>query len=197
MTDHIEDSVVAIIVVGNSEMVTSVSSKFPDTAVLNVAAEDDELRQHCSTNQLHIIPSQQMKADALAQWLEKEPDSKAVAQAWHPKFVKFAARDLNKRYKKAHGIPMDDNAWAGWAAVKMVSDTVARENITERAAILDYLKTQLAFDGQKGLNMSFRKTGQLRQPILIVDGDKILTEAPVRGVAKPPTVESLGLLDCH
>ena len=58
------------------------------------------------------------------------------------------------------------------------------------------LKNELTFDGQKGSNMNFRKNGQLRQLILLVENDKIITEAPVRGVAKPPTLDSLGILDC-
>jgi len=45
--------------------------------------------------------------------------------------------------------------------------------------------------------MNFRETGQLRQPILLVEGDKIVAEAPVRGIAKPPTLDSLGLLSCE
>ena len=62
--------------------------------------------------------------------------------------------------------------------------------------LLEYLKNELTFDGQKGSNMNFRKNGQLRQLILLVENDKIITEAPVRGVAKPPTLDSLGILDC-
>jgi len=45
--------------------------------------------------------------------------------------------------------------------------------------------------------MNFRDTGQLRQLILLVEEDKIVGEAPVRGVAKPPTLDSLGLLNCE
>lgn len=62
--------------------------------------------------------------------------------------------------------------------------------------MLHYLKTELSFDGQKGSNMTFRETGQLRQLLLIVEDNKIATEAPVRGVAKPPTLDSLGTLNC-
>lgn len=133
----------------------------------------------------------------MAQWQKKEAGSQAKAQAWHPDFVKFAARDLNKRFKKRHGTKMDDYSWAGWAAVKMTSDTVARTKITDPAALLNYLKTELSFDGQKGSDMNFRETGQLRQLILLVEGDKIVAEAPVRGIAKPPTLDSLGILSCE
>ena len=62
--------------------------------------------------------------------------------------------------------------------------------------LLSYLKNKLSFDGQKGSDMNFRITGQLRQLMLLVENDKIITEAPIRGVAKPPTLDSLGTLDC-
>jgi hypothetical protein len=91
---------------------------------------------------------------------------------------------------------MDDYSWAGWAAVKMTSDTVARTQITNSKEMLNYLKNELSFDGQKGSDMNFRITGQLRQLILLVENDKIVTEAPIRGVAKPPTLDSLGILEC-
>ena len=92
---------------------------------------------------------------------------------------------------------MDDYAWAGWAAVKMTSDSVARENISDAKHMLTYLKTNLSFDGQKGSDMNFRETGQLRQLMILVEDGKIVAEAPVRGVAKPPTLDSLGLLNCE
>lgn len=190
-------NVVAIFVAADMATQITVSQSHPDHAVFNISETDDDLRQRCTNNLLHVLPSDRMMSDAEAQWQKKEPGSGAKAQAWHPDFVKFAARDLNKRFKKSHGQTMDDAAWAGWAAIKMVSDTIVREKMTEPAELLNYLKNDLAFDGQKGLKMSFRETGQLRQPVLLVENDKIVSEAPVRGIAKPPTVESLGLLNCQ
>ncbi len=168
----------------------------PELPIFNINLSEDELRTDCVANALHVIPSERMKADAVKQWHQKNPESSVTAQAWHPDFVKFAARDLNKRFLKAQKTKMDDYAWAGWAAMKMIADTVARESITEPEKLLNYLKTELTFDGQKGINMNFRETGQLRQPILLIEDDKIVAEAPVRGVAKPPSVDSLGFLHC-
>jgi hypothetical protein len=165
--------------------------------IFNLSIEDDKLRKTCINNALHIVPSNSMKADATAQWRSKMVDSKAIAQAWHPDFVKFAARDLNKRFKKHQKVAMDDNSWAGWAAVKMTSDTVARTKITEPTRMLHYLKTELTFDGQKGSDMNFRETGQLRQLMLLIENNNIVAEAPVRGIAKPPTLDSLGILSCE
>jgi len=185
---------IAVAVAADRDTFLELTGRLAGMPVFNLALEDDDLRAACLANALHIIPSRQMKADAVAQWRQKNPDSHAVAQTWHPDFVKFAARDLNKRFLKAHNTPMDDNAWAGWAAIKMASDTIARENITTPAALLEFLKTGLVFDGQMGVELNFRPTGQLRQPMLLVDDGKIAGEAPVRGVADD--LDSLGNIEC-
>ena len=189
---------IAIIVAGGADELVQAGARFSDHAVFNVSAHDDALRAACAPNLLHVIPSAGMLADAEAQWLQKNPDAEISTSGWHPDFVKFAARDLNKRYKKRFSQPMDQYAWAGWAAVKMASDSVARQNITEPAAMLEFLKTGLAFDGQKGLDMDFRDTGQMRQLVLITGaGGELLGEAPVRGVVATDDVDSLGLASCY
>lgn len=165
-------------------------------AVFNVYAEDDSLREACISNLLHVIPGASMKQTALAQWKKVHPDSSATATAWHHDFVKFAARDLNKRFQKAFNTAMDDHAWAGWAAVKMFSDSIARGEAGDAAALLDFLKTRLSFDGQKGVDMNFRPTGQLRQTLLITEQGKLVGEAPVRGVAPPDDLDSLDTIVC-
>lgn len=168
-----------------------------DAPVFNISAEDDELREACRPNLLHTIPSLAMRDDAIAQWQRKNPGAGASAQAWHRDFRKYAAAQLNKRYQERFGTPMDDTAWAGWAAVKLVSDTLARSGDMNGAELTVSLHEDLAFDGQKGIDMSFRNTGQLRQPMLLIDNDTIVGEAPVRGVVNPGNLDSLGLADCH
>ncbi len=194
--DVLSSEVITILVDADKTDIAAIAKQYSNIPIMNLRSDNDELRANCFENVFHIPPSAQMKVDALNQWKKKAPESNAIAQAWHPDFKKFAAKDLNKRFKKTHNTKMLDDAWAAWAAVKMISDAVARDNTVDSSKMLDFLKTSLAFDGQKGLNMSFRATGQLRQPVLIVEDDKILAEAPIRGVAKPPTVASLGLLDC-
>ncbi len=162
--------------------------------ILSLVAEDDSLRTACLGNILNIIPGQKMLVDAVSQWQQKHPGSAVSAAAWHSDFVKFAARDLNKRYRKTFNTGMDSHAWAGWAAIKMVSDTVARESITDPLDMLNYLKTKLSFDGQKGLDMNFRETGQLRQLLLLVENGQLKGEAPVRGVSSD--IDSLGIREC-
>ena len=194
---HDFSTYVAVLSAAEQTDYLELTERLTGTAVFNLTLDDDKLRMSCINNALHIIPSKAMKLDAEAQWQKKAPDNSAKAQAWHPAFVKFAARDLNKRFKKNHKITMDDYSWSGWAAVKMTSDTVARTSITDPNNMLNYLKTELSFDGQKGSDMNFRETGQLRQLMLLIDENEIVAEAPVRGVAKPPSLDSLGILNCE
>lgn len=169
----------------------------PGIPVLNALLTDDALRRDCRANLLHVLPSVGMGKDALAQWATANPGMSGVtAQAWHPAFEKYAAAQLNKRYRETFARPMDDPAWAGWASVKLLSDTVAREQTADPAVLLDALRTRLAFDGQKGVDMRFRADGQLEQPLLLIANDKILGEAPVRGVAEPEDLDSLGDVEC-
>ncbi len=186
---------VALVAAVPPESLAALAAAHPDAAVLNVSAGDDSLRADCRNNLLHVLPSASMLAAAQAQWRQANPQSAARAQAWHPDFEKYAAAQLNIRYSKAHGQPMDDRAWAGWAAVKMVSDTVARTRSATAADVLAHLRDDLAFDGQKGSEMSFRPNGQLRQPLLLVEDGRIVGEAPVRGVAADDP-DSLGGGEC-
>jgi len=190
------DSVTAILLATDAQQVLAIakSDKFSNVPVLNLTSDDDSLRSACLNNLLSITASKKMRKDALAQWLAKHPKSTAHVQGWHKDFKKFAASQLNIRFTKAQGVIMDNDSWAGWAAVKLISDTVARTQNTEPAAMLTYLKNDIAFDGQKGTGATFRNTGQLRQLLLIVDNNKIVAEAPLRGVKGG--LDSLGLKSC-
>jgi hypothetical protein len=175
----------------------AVARAHPSIPVLNVGNDADALRRTCLPNLLHVLPSDEMRAAAEAQWAKAKPEeAPAQARAWHPAFEKYAAAQLNKRYRQTFGQAMDDPAWAGWAAVKLVSDTVARVQSPAPAALLPALRNNLAFDGQKGVDLSFRTDGQLRQPLLLVRDEVIVEEAPVRGVADIEDLDSLGRIEC-
>lgn len=190
-------SVTAILMVADTKQILSVaqSEQFSNVAVFNLTSDSNALRIACLPNLMNITSSQKMKQDAVAQMLAKNSASKVQAQGWHKAFKKFAASQLNSRFTKAHGVAMDDDAWAAWAAVKMLSDTVARTQSTDAAVTLNYLKNDLVFDGQKGAGANFRDTGQLRQLVLLVENDKIVAEAPLRGVKGG--LDSLGHTSCQ
>jgi hypothetical protein len=157
ISTHDFSKYIAVLTAVDVDYFNKISKELAGAPIFNLSIRDDNLRTRCIGNALHIIPSDRMAADAMAQWKKKKTDSNAIAQAWHPSFVKFAARDLNKRFKKNQKTAMNDYSWAGWAAVKMTANTVARAQITNAAKMLNYLKTELSFDGQKGSNMNFRE----------------------------------------
>ncbi len=187
----------AVLVAADAKTVLDIARnpKLEKVPVFNLIADDDALRLACLPNLLSITPSRKMKQDALAQWQKKHPDTKVQVRVWHESFRKFAASQLNGRFQKTFHVPMGDEAWAGWAAVKLLSDTVARTQHTQPAAMLDYLRHDIAFDGQKGDGATFRETGQLRQIVLIVENNKIVAEAPLRGVKGG--LDSLGFKSCQ
>lgn len=194
--DALTAGVIVVVADARPVRLRRIAATLGDTAVINVAADDDDLRSDCAPNLLHTLPSTAMLDDAVQQWQRKHPHSGATARAWHHDFRKYAAAQLNRRYTETFKRPMTDAAWAGWAAVKLVADTVARGAPRNGPGLLQALKTDLAFDGQKGSDMSFRNTGQLRQPLLLVEGDKIVGEAPVRGIVAVTNLDTLGLADC-
>ena len=176
--------------------IAELAAKASGTAVFNLSDDSDSLRTACLANALHVIPSARMKADAVSQWKAREPNASVSASAWHGAAVKFAARDLNKRYKERYGTEMDSLAWAGWFAARAVGDTLMREPGADAGDLLRLLKEADGLDGQKGDPHSFRASGQLRQPLVLVGASgELLGEAPVRGAAGG--LDSLGTSPCE
>lgn len=190
------ESSTAILAAVDADSLRQLSKSHPNKAIFNLVSAQNKLRSECLPNVLHIIPSQAMNQDAITQWKKKRPNDSVKAQTWHPSFRKYAAGQLNVRFTESSQIEMDDTAWAGWAAVKLLSDSVARSQLKDSTLLLNFIKTKLAFDGQKGMSLSFRETGQLRQPILLIKNEQIIGEAPVRGIANTTNLDSLGLTSC-
>ncbi|MFK8068477.1 MAG: ABC transporter substrate-binding protein [Gammaproteobacteria bacterium] len=189
-------NVAAIFAVADEAVLRKLAKLNPDTPIFNLSDENNSLRENCIANLFHTIPSQKMRDDAVAQWIQKNPDSKASAAGWHKDFKKYAASQVNKRFSDLHEKAMDDSGYAGWIAMKAVADAVVRTSSTDGVKLMTFLKNDLVIDGAKGLKMNFRSTGQLRQMLLLVDKGDIVGEAPVRGVVDTTDLETLGILEC-
>jgi hypothetical protein len=189
----------AVVVAGGEDLLRQLQSVYAplDVAVINIALADDSLRQACLENVFHTPPSARMLADAEAQWRQQNPGAQVQAMAWHPEFVKFAGRDLNRRFTEQFGQPMNSDAWAGWAATRGLAEAVVRTMSNEPTVITAFLRDSLSFDGQKGVAHSYRVTGQMRQPLLITENGNLLGEAPVRGVARDTELDTLGITECQ
>jgi hypothetical protein len=137
-----------------------------DSAVPFLNVRPLEERAPLRPNVFHVASSASERRDALERWQGPKPEGIRVVD-WHPSLTKFGAEQLNQRFETRFGAPMDERAWAAWAAVKAAAEAALRNSTLER----------LRFDGHKGAQLSFRPEDHtLRQPLYVVAGDKVLGE---------------------
>ena len=120
-------------------------------------------------------------------------DAGLVALAWHATFERFGAPQVSRRFAKVANRPMGGQDWAAWLAGKaLVGAAVAAPK--GPAAAFQKALADGEVDGSKGLGLSFRPwDGQLRQPLLLGDGQSVVALAPVDGILHPKnTLDTLG-----
>ncbi len=112
-------------------------------------------------------------------------DAGLVALAWHAQFERYGAPQVVRRFAKATKRAMTAQDWAAWMAGKALVAAVTAFPKGPRSAWTSSLaKTPL--DGSKGTLMSFRAwDGQLRQPLVLSDGQGVIATAPVEGMLHP------------
>ena len=120
-------------------------------------------------------------------------DGGLVAVAWQSQFERFGAPQVSRRFAKAAKRPMTDHDWAAWMAGKAI---VAAANASPKTDPASIHKALLAasLDGSKGVAMQFRPWDrQLRQPVLLTDGQGVQGIMPLEGVMHPKNVlDTLG-----
>ena len=120
-------------------------------------------------------------------------DAGLVALAWHAQFERFGAPQVVRRFTKAYKRPMTAHDWTAWMAGKaLTAAAVAAPKGPNAAWATALAKTPV--DGSKGVAMSFRAwDGQLRQPMLLTDGQGVIAQAPIDGLLHPSNVlDTLG-----
>ena len=120
-------------------------------------------------------------------------DAGLVALAWHAQFERFGAPQVSRRFAKAAKRPMTDRDWTAWMAGKTL---VALANAAPKGPNAAWAQAlpKAVVDGSKGMNLSFRPwDGQLRQPMLLTDGQGVIATAPIEGLLHPTDVlDTLG-----
>jgi ABC transporter substrate binding protein (PQQ-dependent alcohol dehydrogenase system) len=120
-------------------------------------------------------------------------DAGLTALAWHAQFERFGAPQVSRRFAKAAKRTMTAHDWAAWVAGRaLVAAALAAPNGPASAWAKALASASL--DGSKGVALSFRAwDGQLRQPLLLSDGQAVLGMAPLEAVLHPTQVlDTLG-----
>jgi hypothetical protein len=93
--------------------------------------------------------------------------SLSAATLWSSRLDRFGAQQLNERFARASGHPMDDAAWAAWFATKVALELAMRSHSNDPDSIVRLARSnRLHFDGQKGRPLAFdARTGILLQPL--------------------------------
>ncbi|MGJ7506664.1 branched-chain amino acid ABC transporter substrate-binding protein [Variovorax sp. GT1P44] len=120
-------------------------------------------------------------------------DAGLVALAWQAEFERYGAPQVSRRFAKAVGRPMTDSDWSAWMAGKaLVAAAIAAPKGPAAAWAQALAKTPI--DGSKGTTLTFRLwDGQLRQTVLLTDGQGVISQAPVDGLLHPTNVlDTLG-----
>lgn len=120
-------------------------------------------------------------------------DGGLVAVAWSPKFDRYGAPQVTRRLVKTAGRPMGAHDWPAYVAGRALIGAI----IAAPKGPLPALHKALAdgeVDASKGVLMSLRPwDGQLRQPVLLTDGQSVVAMAPGDGVLHPKnTLDTLG-----
>lgn len=120
-------------------------------------------------------------------------DGGLVPVAWHASFERYGAPQVSRRFTKTAKRPMTGPDWSAWIAGKaLVAAAVAAPK--GPAAAFQKALADTDVDGSKGVQMSFRPwDGQLRQPMLLSDGQAVIAQAPAEGVLHPKNnLDTLG-----
>ena len=124
-------------------------------------------------------------------------DAGLWAAAWAEHFERFGAPQLSRRFAREAKRPMTSprlggvDGGQGGAAGRARSAERARPGADWRKA---FARDDFVLDGFKGVRVSFRPWDrQLRQPMLLTDGEGVVAIAPVEGVLHPKNVlDTLG-----
>lgn len=120
-------------------------------------------------------------------------DAGLTAVAWHPQYERYGAPQVSRRFTRDAKRPMGGHEWSAWMAGKAIA-AAAVEAPKGPAAAVHKAFAALELDGSKGVTMGFRPwDGQMRQTMLMTDGQGVVALAPNEGILHPKNkLDTLG-----
>lgn len=120
-------------------------------------------------------------------------DGGLVPLGWSDRFERYGAPQVSRRMVRNAKRAMTAQDWAAWMAGKAVVAAAVAAPKGPNAAFAKAL-AEVDLDGSKGVAMSFRPwDGQLRQPVLMSDGQSVISMAPIDGLLHPKNnLDTLG-----
>lgn len=113
-------------------------------------------------------------------------DAGWVALAWQAQFERFGAPQVSRRFAKVAKRTMTDHDWASWMAGKAIAAAASAQPRASSASQLLLALGTVQLDGSKGMTLQFRSWDrQLRQPLLLTDGQDVLAMLPLEGILHP------------
>jgi ABC transporter substrate binding protein (PQQ-dependent alcohol dehydrogenase system) len=118
-----------------------------------------------------------------------------VPTSWSPDHEQWGAAQLQNRFLALNHRGMNARDNNAWVAMRMIGDAVTRTNSNDPNKIHDYLLsptfTIAAFKGERLTVRSWDQ--QLRQPILLSDGRRVVSASPQPGyLHQSSTLDTLG-----
>lgn len=112
--------------------------------------------------------------------------------SWHASQEAWAGMQMQSRFEKQSVRPMRAEDWNAWVAIRALGEGAARTSSTAFDKIVGYIEgPDLKLGAFKGDPVSFRSwDGQMRQPILLVAGDMVVSVSP-----QEPFVHQVSTLD--
>lgn len=106
-----------------------------------------------------------------------------VPTSWHRAHEQWGAAQLQSRFLKAFKRWMNPTDYHAWMAVRAVGEAATRSRSVNSQDIADYIRgDEFGLPGFKGQALTFRRwNGQLRQPILLVAPNALVSVSPQKG----------------
>jgi ABC transporter substrate binding protein (PQQ-dependent alcohol dehydrogenase system) len=114
---------------------------------------------------------------------------------WHPRHEVWAALQMQSRFRRLASRILRPLDYQVWVAVRAVGDAITQTKQTDPQALRRFLVSgQFGVPAYKGVTLSFRQWDQqLRQPLLVVHPNAIVSVSPDQGFLHERTpLDTLG-----